>query len=203
MSIDTLDSLKGVWKDIGVISEKGFSMIGEEQINRWNERNRKLRLRFFLEMAASLLIYIAAIVIIIQASADSPSQVFGLKVVLLSLLFYLPASTSLYKSLALLRQGEFTRPMKEYLDDSVTKLHKAIKLYVRYAYLQTAFMTVMLLTDDFFMAQPWALRVSAVSFVVLCALLVKPYRRLTYRNDLQHFEELQKEITDEKQGTFL
>jgi hypothetical protein len=55
-------------------------------------------------------------------------------------------------------------------------------------------MLVLLATDEFFNRQALWLRVTVFVFVVLFALVVRPYVRLTYARDRRYFEQLKGEL---------
>jgi hypothetical protein len=196
MNTETLDSLKGVWNDIGK-SDAGKNIdLHTELASRWKDRNKKIRFKFILEMVLSILIYITAIIILIQAPASTPSKMFGLKVVLLSLVFFVPVTYSLYQSIMSLKTIDFTQPLKTYVHDSIEKLRRTMRLYVRYGYLSAAFTVVMLVTDDFFSEQTLTIKAITFGFIALMMLLVRPYLKASYGRDLHHFEQIKNEMGD-------
>lgn len=194
MSTETLDSFKEIWNDIGKSDASKNIATPNELASRWDERNKKIRLRFVVEMTVSILIYATAIVIIIQVPANMPSKMFGLKVVLLNLVFFMPIAYSLYQSITSLKTIDFTQPLKTYVQDSVEKLRRTIRLYVRCSYLLAAFSVVMLVTDDFFLAQTLLVKAITFGFIAVILFLVRPYLNASYGRDLRYFEQIEKEM---------
>ena len=95
-----------------------------------------------------------------------------------------------------MRSGDITSPMTAYVEDSIAKLKKSKGLYVRYSYLFTLFMIVMLLTDGYFEQQVLVIKVCVYVFVVASAILVKPAVDMTYGRDIRHFEQIRKEMEE-------
>lgn len=196
MSTETLDSLKTIWNDVQKDSSYEANMLYAELSRQWKERNRKLMLKFIVELGLYLVIYTSAIITIVQTSANFSSQLFGIKIVVLSLLFFTPVGISLFQSLAYLRKVDFTISMTDYVDESIQKLIKSKRLYLRYSYLFSGFMIAMLFTDDFFMSHSQMIKVISVGFVVMATLLIKPYLNISYYKDIRHFEQIKKEMSE-------
>lgn len=196
MSAETLDSLKTIWNDVQKDSSYEANMLYAELNRQWKERNRKLMLKFIVELGLYLVIYTSAIITIVQTSANFSSQLFGIKIVVLSLLFFTPVGISLFQSLAYLRKVDFTISMTDYVDESIQKLVKSKRLYLRYSYLFSGFMIAMLFTDDFFMSHSQMIKVISVGFVVMATLLIKPYLNISYDKDIRHFEQIKKEMSE-------
>lgn len=196
MSNETLDSLRGIWNDVQKDSSYEANMLHAELNRQWKERNRKLMLKFIIELGIYLVIYTSAIITIVQTSANLSSQLFGIKIVVLSLLFFTPVGISLFQSLAYLRKVNFNISITDYVDESIHKLIKSKKLYLRYSYLFSGFMMAMLLTDDFFMSHSQMIKVLSVGFVVMTTLLIKPYLNITYDKDIRRFQQIKKEMGD-------
>lgn len=196
MSTETLDSLKSIWNDVQKDSSNEANMLYAELNRQWRERNRKLMSKFVLELGLYLVIYTGAIITIVQTSANFSSQLFGIKIVVLSLLFFTPVGISLFQSLAFLGKVNFTISMTDYVDESIQKLIKSKKLYLRYSYLFSGFMVAMLFTDDFFMSHSQMIKVMSVGFVVMATLLIKPYLNITYDKDIRRFQQIKKEMSE-------
>lgn len=196
MSAETLDSLKTIWNDVQKDSSYEANMLYAELNRQWKERNRKLMLKFIVELGLYLVIYTSAIITIVQTSANFSSQLFGIKIVVLSLLFFTPVGISLFQSLTYLRKVDFTISMTDYVDESIQKLVKSKRLYLRYSYLFSGFMIAMLFTDDFFMSHSQMIKVISVGFVVMATLLIKPYLNISYDKDIRHFEQIKKEMSE-------
>ena len=152
--------------------------------------------KFVLELGLYLVIYTGAIITIVQTSANFSSQLFGIKIVVLSLLFFTPVGISLFQSLAFLGKVNFMISMTDYVDESIQKLIKSKKLYLRYSYLFSGFMIAMLFTDDFFMSHSQMIKVMSVGFVVMATLLIKPYLNITYDKDIRRFQQIKKEMSE-------
>ncbi len=197
MKTEILEDLKIIWKEVEEETQYGSQSLGEELAKQWKGRLRKVVIKFALELGLCLMIYIGAILVIIQGPSDHASRMFGLKIVLLSLVFFLPVGASLYQSLLFWKKADFTRPIKTYVDDSIEKLIQFKVLYARYAYLFSAFMIIMLLTDDFFGEKSVAVKAGTFAFIAATVIMVKPYLRLIYGKDLSHFEDIKKEMSEE------
>lgn len=193
MSTDTLDDLRVIWNEPQVKTTKAPALhlaIAEQ----WRARDRKIRLKFILELALTMVIYTGAIILIIQASSNTMSQVFGIKIVLLSLIFVGPVGISLYQSLSFIRTMDMSTPMTSYLNEAIEKLRKSERLYVQYTYLFNGFMIVLLVTDDYFMGQPAVIQYSAFGLIMFSVLLVRPYLNATYGRDRRHFEKIREDL---------
>lgn len=196
MNTDTLDSLKVVWNDIPEGPSYDAHLLYAELNTKWKNRNRKLMLKFVRELGLYLVIYTGAVLTIVLASANQSSQLFGIKIVALSLLFFTPVGISLFQSLTYLQKVDFNTSMTVYVDESIRKLVRSKKLYLRYSYLFGGFMMAMLFTDDFFMSHAPAVKIASVGFVVIATLLVKPYLNSTYDKDIRHFRQIRNEMKE-------
>jgi len=197
MKTEPLDSLKTAWNEPETDSfYKTEELLLKELSRQWENRSRKLRRKFIGEFGFYVLLYLAAIVIIIQASTNPISQFFGIKIVLLSLIFFTPVGISLYQSLAFLRNVDLSKPMGSFVTESIQRLKRSEQLYMRYSYLFSGFMIALLLTDEFFSSQTLALQLVVFTFIALFALLVKPYLRVAYSKEREHFEKLRKEMEE-------
>lgn len=194
MNNDALDKLRLAWSEVAKERVWDPGNFHEELRRKWEIRSRRIVAKILIEISICLVIYASAISVILRADATYSSQLFGIKIILLSLIFFAPVGVSLYQSLIAFRKIDLTQPVKHYLEDSVMKLTRTIKLYERYSFLFSGFMAVMLLTDSFFMSQPAWMKILAFSFVVLGALMVRPYLRIVYGKDIRRFMALKEEL---------
>lgn len=185
-----LDELKGVWNEIESDSTNRSNSLYFELQTRWNQHKEKLRRKFIIEFLVYLVIYIGAILIITTTASGQQAELFGWKVVLLSLIFVAPVGVSLHQSISETRKVDFTTNLITYIDTSIEKLQTSKKLYVRYSYLFSGFTLVMLFTDSFFLSQSLLLKASVIVFIGVSTLVAKPYFNLIYGKDLKHLEQL-------------
>ena len=198
MKTDLLDDLKKVWNEPPKEHVSSDDFLHQKLASLWQKRSRSTKRKVLFELGSYLVIYAGAIVVMVQASTDAARQWFALKVILLSLIFFAPVCMALYQSIVFLRQADLTQPMGLFVEASIRQLRKAERLYLRYSYLFSGFMVVLLATDELFNRQALWLRATVFVFIVLFALAVQPYVRWTYGKDRRYFEALKNEMEENR-----
>lgn len=200
MKIEKIDDLRQAWQTMGEDVPDLATQLKNLQ-SAWERRRRKMLRRFAIECGISFLIYATAITFIILSTDDVARKVFGMKVVLLSFVFFIPFTISFYRTIRQLSEKESSESMGSFIHRSVKRLRRLKRIYIAGNYAFCLLLLAAFWFDPFLASQPAWLQWGCYGVVLLLTVLTFPLWKISYGVDLKHFEKMEREWFEDSNPT--
>lgn len=192
MKIEQIDELRQAWKTMGEDASGLLTQLNSLQ-QTWDNRRHKMLRRFMIECGISFLIYAGAIAMIVLQVEDQQRKIFGLKILLLSFVFFIPFTISFLKAIRQLSEKNASESMGSFIHRSVARLRTLKRVYMFGNYIFCFLLIAAFWFDPFLAREPMSLRLICYGVPCLLMLLTIPLWNISYGRDLKHFEKMERD----------
>lgn len=192
MKIEQIDDLRQAWQTMGE-GAPGLTAQLQSLETAWNQRRNKMLRRFLIECGLCFLVYAVAIAFIIFGTTETPRRLFGLKIVMMSLVFFIPFTVSFYHAIRQLSEKNATESMGGFIHRSVARLKRLKRIYLIGNYVFCLMLLLAFWFDPFLSVQPAWIRWGCYLLDITLLGLAVPMWNISYGRDLRHFEKIEKE----------
>jgi hypothetical protein len=187
------DNLQQLWQSQALQHPKReiTSVHLEMAASKLNDSRKKLLRKIRWEIMVGMIIYISAGLFMFLGQLEKKELLFTVKMMLLIALYAIPTTMHLYQTIRKLTISDYAIALNTFLLAKMNNLRKAYRIYLFSGLLTCLFITITLLTDEFFLSKSLKIKIAGLSYVILFAALLTPMLHLFYGREIK---QLQKQL---------